>query len=144
MRADENHRELYDLVEIVRRIILLTRSLKVHHTDVVVVGVGWSSLRCRLRQLLLLVVAFQPLLHHIFHTPSHAETEGFRKLKSTLDQSLIEFRIIKMLHTLYNELCCIILSYLVSSFSSANLVRSSSFDMRLMCPLAKAISLYTG
>ena len=35
-------------------------------------------------------------------------------------------------------------SYLVSSCSSANFVLSSCLDMRLMCPLARAISLYTG
>lgn len=36
------------------------------------------------------------------------------------------------------------LHYLVSRFNSANFFWSSSLDMRLMCPLAKEISLYTG
>lgn len=50
--------------------MLLARGLKVHYADVVVVCVGGAALGGRLQQLLLLVVTLQPLLHHIFHTPS--------------------------------------------------------------------------
>lgn len=68
--VDEDHGELDNFVVEVRGVVLLACGLKIHHADVVVVGVSGSALGSRLQQLLLLVVALQPLLHHIFHTSS--------------------------------------------------------------------------
>ena len=66
-RVDQDHGELDDLVLELGRVVFLAGGLVVHHADVVVVGVRGAAVRHRRHQLLLLVVALQPLLHHVLH-----------------------------------------------------------------------------
>lgn len=65
--VDEDHGELNDFVDKVAWVILFTRSLKVHHADVVVIRFVGADRR-RLLQLLLLIVVLKTLLQDIFHT----------------------------------------------------------------------------
>lgn len=68
VHVNQNHGELDYFMVVVRWVILLTRCLEIHHTDVVVVLITVPTCS-RKHQFLLFVVVFEAFPQYILNTP---------------------------------------------------------------------------